>query len=1013
MVASSRPRTAAYVYLLEHGYPFSRFLSQAYRITMNFTVTTLFLIVTAYLFFLFGIAYATEREIIPRKIAQHPITHMLSLGVYASVWTFYGAFGMYQQSGLLFLSSYLGATAAFFLAPTLMIPIFNITNRYKLSSLADLFAFRFRSGIVGTVTTALLLLATLPLLSIQIQAVTDSLHILNSDFSSSQIAGAFCSLIAMFAILFGTRHPSMRARNRGLVVAMAISSIIKLFVLLSIAGYLLFAIFDGPIGLLEWVTLHPETLSSIAENNDGEGWRTLLLAFFTATLVMPHMFHLAFTENRSAESLHKASWGIPLYLMLLAMCVPIIVWSAQQFGLENESSFLLLHLSQAVKLDWIIIAVFIGGLTAAGGIIIVASISLASMLQNHIFLPLIRTPENVRFYAWLLWLRRILIALVVLCSYLFYSTFGAHQQLHLLGLSAFIAFLQFLPGIVATLFWVGANRFGFVAGLVTGIVSWIFTTFYPVLLQQNTEVIDTSLNQLDWQASAIISLLLNISVFIIVSRLTPTHPEELRAAEACLINTLDTPPDMQRPSFETGDIIRLLTPKLGETAAKRELQHAITHLDLNSDSIGPLDLLRLRSTLEQNLSALLGPVEAATLLEPLSKQSNDKGFQTRDIHLLETHLETYHARLSGLAAELDELRRYHRTTLEKLPIGACTVTPSQFILFWNNEMTALTGLEASDVTNKTLSDLPDPWCTVLPEFIVQDENHLSDLFVTLSESGHWLTLHKSQLSPNPDSSIVILVEDETEHRMLTDKLTHSERLASIGRFAAGVAHEIGNPVTGIACLAQNLSFETDQPEILKTGDQIVEQTRRISRIVQSLVRFAHTGQTISDIQFEPVNLRECISEAISLVSLDTHAKQQRFIALTEDAFVDGDPQLLLQVFVNILNNACDASPAQSDITIDIKQTSQQVIIYITDEGSGIEPSIQDKLFEPFFTTKEPGKGTGLGLPLVYNILTEHYGNIELISPANKKQNKGTQVIITLPGSRPENRKDRIGHLVGE
>jgi PAS domain S-box-containing protein len=691
----------------------------------------------------------------------------------------------------------------------------------------------------------------------------------------------------------------------------------------------------------------------------------------------------------------------------------VIVWSAHSYGLGQETSFLLLHLSQHIGLDWIIIAVFIGGLTAASGIIIVASISLASMLQNHIFLPLIKTPENVKFYAWLLWLRRILIALVVLCSYLFYTIFGSHQQLHLLGLSAFIAFLQFLPGIVATLFWVGANSYGFVAGLVTGIVSWIFTTFYPVILQQNTMFIDANLDHFDWQSSAIISLLLNISVFIIVSRLTPTHPEELRAAEACLINTLDTPPDMQRPSFETSDIIRLLTPKLGETAAKRELQHAITHLHLNTDPIGPLDLLRLRSTLEQNLSALLGPVEAATLLEPLSKQSGDKTFRTRDIHLLETHLETYHARLSGLAAELDELRRYHRTTLEKLPIGAFTVTPSQYILFWNNEMAALTGLDAAEVANRALSNLPEPWCNVLPNFISQEENHQTDLHVTFAGSGHWLTLHKSQLSSNPDSSFVILVEDETEHRMLTDKLTHSERLASIGRFAAGVAHEIGNPVTGIACLAQNLSFETDQPEILQTGEQIVEQTRRISRIVQSLVRFAHTGQTISDIQFEPVNIRECISEAISLVSLDTHAKQQCFIALTENIYVDGDPQLLLQVFVNILNNACDASPAQSNIEITTEQTGPQVTISITDEGSGIDPSIQDKLFEPFFTTKEPGKGTGLGLPLVYNILTEHYGNIELISPANKKQNKGTQVIITLPGSRPENRKDRIGHLVGE
>jgi Na+/proline symporter/signal transduction histidine kinase len=973
---------------------------------MNFSVTELFLIVIAYLLFLFGIAYATERELIPRRISQHPITHMLSLGTYASAWTFYGAFEMLEHSGFLFLSSYLGASAAFIMAPTLLIPIFNITNRYKLSSLADLFAFRFRSGLVGTITTLLLLLATLPLLSIQIQAVTDSLHILNDDFASSQIAAAFCILITLFAILFGTRHPSMRARNRGLVMAMATSALIKLVALISIAVYVLFSVLGGPTETLQWLNTNPQIFASLTADNNDDSWHTLLLAFFAATLVMPHMFHLAFTENRSTESLYKASWGMPLYLLLLAACVPVIVLAGYKLEIHQESSFLLLYLSQLLHSEWLIITVFIGGLTAASGIIIVASISLASMLQNHLILPLIKTPENVKFYAWLLWLRRILISLVVLCSYLFYMTFGAHQQIHLLGLSAFVAFLQFLPGIIATLFWLGANRIGFIAGLIIGMSSWIITTFYPVMLQQGALLTDTNIENLNWQSSAIISLLLNIGAFILISRLTHTHPEETRAGEACLINTMDSPSDIQRPSFETTDIIRLLTPKLGETAARRELQHAINQLGLDIDQIRPLDLLRLRNALEQNLSALIGPIEAATLLESLAKQPVDRSFQTRDIHLLETHLETYQAKLSGLAAELDELRRFHRRTLEKLPLGACTVTPSQHILFWNHEIAKLTGLNAYDVADLSLSDLPEPWCSLLPDFINQDDNHLIDTQVMISADSYWLTLHKSQLSENPDSSIIILVEDETEHHLLTDKLRHSERLASIGRFAAGVAHEIGNPITGIACLAQNLSLETDQPEVLQAGDQIMEQTRRINRIVQSLVRFAHTGQTITDIQFESINLKQCIEEAIQLVSLDIHARQQQFICeLNNDVRVEGDPQLLLQVFVNILNNACDASPPEGVIIISCEQAEQRVFLSITDEGTGIDKAIQDKLFEPFFTTKEPGKGTGLGLSLVYNILTEHYGSIEIISPANNKQNKGTQVIITLPGSKPEVKND--------
>jgi len=967
---------------------------------MNFSVTELFIIFTAYLFFLFAIAYATERNVIPRRISEHPLVHAVSLGTYASVWTFYGSFGMIEQSGMLFLASYLGATAAFFLAPVLFTPIFTITNRYKLSSLADLFAFRFRSALVGTITTLLLFCAVLPLISIQIQAVSSSLNVLNRNVSSPQIAAAFCTLIALFAILFGTRHPSLRARNRGLVVAMATSSVIKLLVLLGIALYVLFAVFNGPTDLHAWLAERPMITERLLQNSDGESWRTLLLTFFSAAIVMPHMFHLAFTENRTTETLRKASWGMPLYLFGMAACVPIIVWGGYKIGVTDHSSFLLLYLGRALQSDVMIIAVLIGGLTAASGIIIVTAISMASMLQNHVILPLIKTPENIKFYDLLLWIRRILILLVVSSGYFFYILLGSSQQFHILGLSAFIAFLQFLPGLLATLFWLGANRIGLISGLVVGMLSWALTTFYPFF---TAGLSFKAIEAVNWQSAAILSLLLNITVFIAISRLTKVTPEERRAGEACLANALDTPEGVARPAFETKDIIRLLSPKLGEAAARRELGHAIRRLDLTADQLAPLDMLRLRNTLEQNLSALIGPIEAATLLEPLSKQPTSTGaFPARDIHFLESHLETYQAKLSGLAAELDELRRYHRTTLEKLPIGACTVSPSQQILFWNNEIATLTQLTPIDVSDLTLSELPQPWCEVLPAFISQEANHLTEVHIRLRDQDYYLTLHKSHLSDNPDSSIVLLVEDETSHHLLAEKLTHNERLASIGRFAAGVAHEIGNPITGIACLAQNLPLETDQPEVLHTGEQIVEQTRRINRIVQSLIRFARTGQSIGDIHCERLKLADCIEEAVHLVSLDSHAKQQNFFRdVPTNIDIEADPQLIIQVLVNLLNNACDASPIQGAIWIHAEQQDQQVLLSITDEGTGIDDSIKAKLFEPFFTTKDPGKGTGLGLPLVYNIITEHYGSIEIISPANQQLCNGTQVIITLPGLQSE------------
>lgn len=238
---------------------------------------------------------------------------------------------------------------------------------------------------------------------------------------------------------------------------------------------------------------------------------------------------------------------------------------------------------------------------------------------------------------------------------------------------------------------------------------------------------------------------------------------------------------------------------------------------------------------------------------------------------------------------------------------------------------------------------------------------------------------------------------------MQQNLAHSERLASIGRFAAGVAHEIGNPVTGIACLAQNLKLETDNEDILETGDQIVGQTKRIGRIVDSLVRFAHAGRQEAERDHGPVCLFECVDEAIHLISLDTRGKQQTYINdVPKNLIVSGNGQQLLQVFVNLLNNASDASELNDRIWLDANADEERVIVRVTDEGSGIEPELKAQLFEPFFTTKEPGKGTGLGLTLVYNIIEDHYGSIDLISPANNKQNKGTQIVITLPGIQAAN-----------
>jgi signal transduction histidine kinase len=241
------------------------------------------------------------------------------------------------------------------------------------------------------------------------------------------------------------------------------------------------------------------------------------------------------------------------------------------------------------------------------------------------------------------------------------------------------------------------------------------------------------------------------------------------------------------------------------------------------------------------------------------------------------------------------------------------------------------------------------------------------------------------------------VEDITDFERLEEELLHNERLASIGRLAAGVAHEIGNPVTGIACLAQNLEFETDPDEVRFAAQDILKQTDRISRIVDSLVNFSHAGSHSGEVALAPGNLADCVDEAIHLLALDRQAKPVQFDNQCDrELVVLADSQRLLQVFVNLLGNARDACDEFGRVEILADGEGDLVRIHVQDNGCGIPPELQAQVFEPFFTTKDPGAGTGLGLALVFSIMDDMGGSVSVTSPLCDGPNPGTRFSLELP-----------------
>ncbi len=975
---------------------------------MSFSLNGLLLSAFIYLSLLFLLAHATERNWIPRRWARHPVVYVLSLGVFAGVWALYGAIGMAYQYGYGYLAYYLGICGAFLLAPVLLHPVMRITRAYQLTSLADLFAFRYRSQWAGTLVTVLSAAAILSLLSLQIGAVSTSVTILVPGADAGELSMLFSLAIVLFTVLFGARQGQGMECNEGLVMAVAFDSLFKLVALILLGGVVMFSVFGGPGGLDHWLATQAPRVSALERRLDDSGWRALLLMSFATALVLPHMFHMIFTENANPRSLAKASWGLPLYLLLLALPVPILLWSGIELGAPTAPNYFPLGVGLALDRPSLVFLTFIAGVSAASGLMIVLTLGLAGMVLNHVVLPLRPPREQTDIYTWLRWVRRILIAVIILTALLFHEAVGRHLALSVLGVLAFSGVLQLLPGVLGVIYWPEGNRKGLIAGLLTGTLFWVLTLVLPLSFNLNLlSGLGIGLPQLlhpeAWPVAVFVSLSANIAMFALVSLITRASREESSAAQACSLGALSRPQRRELIATSSEDFKTQLAVPLGPVVAEREVTRALGQMQSPAVEYRPYQLRRLRDQVEVNLSGLLGPSIAQDIVKRyLGYKPLAGGDPAQDIHYVERTLEDYQSRLTGLAAELDGLRRHYRQVLQNLPMGACSVGFDGEILMWNQAIQELTAISDEEVVGARLTTLPAPWRDLLVDFNASPDLHRYKHRLDLQGQPHWFNLHKSALGgpEHPEGGTVILLEDQTETRLLEDELVHSERLASVGRLAAGVAHEIGNPITGIACLAQNLELETDNADVLATARQVLQQTRRVSKILESLMNFARSGNHAPAHHLEPANIHRCVQEAISLLELSDKHDPVQFINSCPPALtVQGDEQRLVQVFINLLSNARDASEPRGRVEVSGNLDGYSAIIEVCDNGSGIPAEQLDHIFEPFYTTKGSKQGMGLGLSLVYSIIEEHYGNIQVQSPADPDTQRGTRFILRLPAYR--------------
>lgn len=466
------------------------------------------LISFAYIGFLFAIAhYSDKRADAGRSVISNPYIYALSLAVYCTAWTFYGSVGRAASTGIGFLPIFLGPTLMAALWYLVMRKIIRISKLNHITSIADFISSRYgKSSSLAGLVTIIAVVGIIPYISLQLKAVSTSFAVMweHSEMAASvprleglaiigDTAFYVALLLAMFAIIFGTRHLDTTERHEGLVAAIAFESVVKLLAFLVVGVYVTYGLFNGFSDIFSQAAQNPNLSKLFTMENAGTytDWTWLMFLSMMAIMFLPRQFQMTVVENVNEHHLDKAIWLLPLYMLLINIFVlPIALGGLLLFpnGVVDADTFVL-TIPIAQGQEGLAMLVFIGGLSAATGMVIVATVSLSTMVSNELIMPALlhfglpRLSKSRDLGGLLLAIRRSTIIIVLLLGYAYFRLTGTSYSLVSIGLISFAAVAQFAPAIFGGIYWKTGNHFGAMVGLSAGFIVWSYTLFLPSLAE--------------------------------------------------------------------------------------------------------------------------------------------------------------------------------------------------------------------------------------------------------------------------------------------------------------------------------------------------------------------------------------------------------------------------------------------------------------------------------------------------------------------------------------------------
>jgi Na+/proline symporter/nitrogen-specific signal transduction histidine kinase len=615
----------------------------------------------AYLLLLFAVAYwADRRAQTGRSVIANPWTYALSLAVYCTAWTYFGSVGRAASGGVWFLPIYLGPTLVMLLGWIVLRKMIRIAKAYRITSIADFIASRYgKSPLLAGLVTLIAVVGIVPYIALQLKAVSAGYALLTVPGGVAEAAhwsrdSAFyvALVLAGFAMVFGARHLDTTERHEGMVAAIAFESVVKLVAFLLVGFFVVYGLFDGLGDLFARAQAVPQLQQLLRLEQGGQfawaQWFGLMLLSMFSVVFLPRQFQVMVVENVREDHLRRAVWVFPLYMLLINLFVlPIALGGLLYFGpgQANAENFVL-SLPLAAGQHALALFAFVGGLSAATGMVIVETVAVSTMVSNELVLPLLLRWRHLRssggqdFTRLLLGIRRAAILGVLVLGYVYFHLAGEAYALVSIGLISFAAVAQFAPVVLGGMYWKGGTRLGALAGLLAGFLMWAYTLMLPSIAKSGwldmgfiahgpwgmawlrpeqllgLQGFDGLTHSLFW------SMLANVVAYVGVSLWRA--PSGREASQALLFvdvfeRTAGSSPVFWRGRANTQDLLRLCERFLGAAKAQALLDGYAQRVGVrNAQALRPD--ARLVQFVETQLAGAVGSASARALVASVAEE---------------------------------------------------------------------------------------------------------------------------------------------------------------------------------------------------------------------------------------------------------------------------------------------------------------------------------------------------------------------------------------------------------